>query len=33
MIYFSQPTGGGPVKIGFTDDLPRRLMELEAHHG
>lgn len=32
MIYFIQPVTGGPVKIGFTDDLDRRLVELENHY-
>ncbi len=24
MIYFIQPTTGGPVKIGFSDNVPQR---------
>ena len=33
MIYFMQPTEGGPVKIGFTDNLPARHKQLEKHYG
>lgn len=33
MIYFIQSTDGGPIKIGFTDCLERRLIELEANYG
>lgn len=33
MIYFVQSVDGGPVKIGFTEDMGRRLPELEAHYG
>jgi hypothetical protein len=33
LIYFMQPTDGGPVKIGFTDNLPTRHKQLEAHYG
>lgn len=32
MIYFVQPLDGGPVKIGFTDNLPARLKQLEHHY-
>lgn len=33
MIYFAQPLTGGPIKIGCSDDVPRRLKQLEAHYG
>lgn len=33
MIYFMQPTDGGPVKIGFTVNLSARHRQLEAHYG
>lgn len=33
MIYFLQPTEGGPVKVGFTDNLSARHKQLEAHYG
>lgn len=32
MIYFAQPTTGGPVKIGYSDDVSRRIGQLEAHY-
>jgi hypothetical protein len=32
VIYFMQPTDGGPVKIGTTDDLVRRHKQLEAKY-
>lgn len=32
-IYFAQPLAGGPIKIGCSDDVPRRLRQLEAHYG
>jgi hypothetical protein len=32
MIYFVQPIDGGPVKIGFTDNLSARLIQLEQHY-
>jgi hypothetical protein len=32
-VYFMQPTDGGPVKIGFTDDLDARHKQLERHYG
>jgi Meiotically up-regulated gene 113 len=32
MIYFMQPTDGGPVKIGYTDNLPTRHKQLEVHY-
>jgi hypothetical protein len=33
VIYFAQSIEGGPVKIGATDDVARRLGQLEAHYG
>jgi hypothetical protein len=33
MIYFLQPVDGGPVKIGFTDDLDTRRKALESRYG
>jgi hypothetical protein len=33
VIYFMQPTDGGPVKIGCSDDVERRHEELEAFYG
>lgn len=33
MIYFMQAVDGGPVKIGFTDDLPTRHYQLERNYG
>jgi hypothetical protein len=30
MIYFMQPTDGGPIKIGFTNNLDQRRHDLEA---
>ncbi len=33
MIYFMQPVGGGPVKIGFSDDVDKRREQLERHYG
>jgi len=33
MIYFAQSASGGPIKIGCTIDLGRRLKELESHYG
>jgi hypothetical protein len=32
VIYFLQPVVGGPIKVGFTDNLGRRLVELEAQY-
>lgn len=32
MIYFAQPVGGGPVKIGCSDDVERRLKCLESQY-
>lgn len=33
MIYFLQPTDGGAIKIGFTEDLDARRRQLERHYG
>jgi hypothetical protein len=33
VIYFAQATDGGPVKIGYTEDLEVRLHRLELHYG
>jgi T5orf172 domain len=33
VIYFLQSPDGGPVKIGFTDNLPARHRALERHYG
>lgn len=33
MIYFMQPVGGGPIKIGYSEDVERRHRELERHYG
>lgn len=33
MIYFVQSVDGGPVKIGHTDNLEQRLVQLESHYG
>ncbi len=33
MIYFLQATEGGPVKIGHTNNVKRRLEHLEFHYG
>jgi hypothetical protein len=30
MIYFMQPTDGGPVKIGYTENLEQRRLNLES---
>jgi hypothetical protein len=32
-VYFVQPTGGGPIKIGHSSDVPARIKQLEAHYG
>ena len=32
MIYFLQPTDGGPIKIGFSADVDTRHKALEAHY-
>jgi hypothetical protein len=33
VIYFMQPLAGGPVKIGFSDDVDARRRQLERHYG
>jgi hypothetical protein len=33
VIYFIQPTGGGPIKIGTTENLEQRLKGLDAAFG
>lgn len=33
MIYFMQPVRGGPVKIGYTNNLETRHKSLEKHYG
>lgn len=33
MVYFVQPIDGGPIKIGFSGDVPGRIQQLEAHYG
>lgn len=33
MIYFIQATDGGPVKIGHSVDVPRRVSQLQSHYG
>jgi hypothetical protein len=33
MIYFLQPTDGGAVKIGYSDDVDARRRQLESYHG
>jgi hypothetical protein len=33
VIYFAMPVAGGPIKIGFSCDVDRRLAQLEDHHG
>lgn len=33
MIYFVQPIDGGPIKIGHSEDISRRLPQLESHYG
>jgi hypothetical protein len=32
VIYFMQPTGGGAIKIGFSEDVERRRIELEVYY-
>lgn len=33
-IYFAQATeGGGAIKVGFSDNVPARIKQLEAHYG
>jgi Meiotically Up-regulated Gene 113 (MUG113) protein len=33
LIYFMQPVDGGPIKIGFSDNVEVRHRQLEAHYG
>jgi hypothetical protein len=33
MVYFIQAVGGGPIKIGFTDDIDQRIAGLRSHYG
>lgn len=33
MIYFAQPVDGGPIKIGYTTDVKKRIMALQAWYG
>jgi hypothetical protein len=33
MVYFLQPTDGGPIKIGYTDNLDQRRLQLQVHYG
>lgn len=33
MIYFLRSPDDGPIKIGFTDDLPKRISQLETRYG
>lgn len=33
MIYFVQPVGGGPVKIGYSGDVHARCRQLESRYG
>jgi hypothetical protein len=33
VIYFAQATEGGPIKIGFSDDVPTRIKALKGHYG
>ncbi len=32
MIYATQATTGGPVKIGYSDNVPARIRQLERHY-
>lgn len=32
MIYFAQSVDGGPIKIGFSEDVRRRIKQLESHY-
>lgn len=32
-VYFMQPIDGGPIKIGYSENVDRRRAELEAHFG
>lgn len=33
MVYFLQPVDGGPIKIGFSDDVEFRRVQLEGTYG
>lgn len=33
MIYFAQGAEGGPIKIGYSEDVDARIRQLEAHYG
>lgn len=33
MIYFMAPVLGGPIKIGFSDDVDARRRQIEQHYG
>jgi hypothetical protein len=33
LIYFLQATDGGPVKIGYSANVPGRVRQLETHYG
>jgi hypothetical protein len=33
LIYFVQAISGGPIKIGFSDNVSARVRQLEAHYG
>jgi hypothetical protein len=32
-VYFLQSSSGGPIKIGYSADVPTRLRQLESHYG
>jgi hypothetical protein len=33
MVYFVQPIDGGPVKVGYSDDVAARVRQLEFRYG
>jgi len=33
MVYFAQPSTGGPIKIGFTENIKERHAYLESYYG
>jgi hypothetical protein len=33
MVYFVQAIDGGPVKIGYSEDVTTRVKQLESHYG
>jgi hypothetical protein len=33
LIYYIQSAEGGPIKVGYSNDVPRRIRQLEAHYG